>query len=304
MAQAARMLDDPRANAMVATFHAQLFQYGHYDDLYKDAAKFPSFPTDIGPDLKQEAELFIDDVVFAGGGLYELLTSPFTYVNADLAAIYGVEGSFDDNFVRVDLDPNERSGLLTRIGFLASNATPREQNTIHRGVFINHRILCTELPSPPDNVAGLPPADGFDTNRERVEAHTGPGTCGESCHHTLINPPGYAFENFDAVGAYQTLENGFTVNAASQLNLDGETVGFDGGVAFSQLVAGSAAANACYAKHWLQFGYGRLPQEGDALTLEELMATSQAGSVQDLILALTQTKAFRTRGVLQEEGGQ
>lgn len=301
MAQAARMLDDAQARPMVAAMHAQLFQFSHYDDLYKDEAYFPDFPVDAGPDLQIEAELFIDDVIFSGGGLYELLTSPVTYVNADLAAVYGLSGDFTDEMVRVELDPTERAGFLTRIGFLASNATPREQNTIHRGVFINHRILCTELPDPPDNVEGLPPSDGFATNRERVESHTGPGTCGEGCHQVWINPPGYALEHYDAIGGYQDTENGEPVNALATWQVDGEEITFDGAVELSQIMAESDAAHRCYAKHWLQYGYGREPQDGDTATIDELMGASKAGGVEDLILALTQTLAFRTRAVVVEE---
>jgi hypothetical protein len=301
LAQAERMLEDVQSRPMVATMHAQLFQYDHYDDLYKDPAYFPSFPVDVGDDLKREAELFIEDVMLSGGGLRELLTSPVTYVNADLAAVYGVQGSFTDEFVKVELDPAERAGFLTRIGFLASNATPREQNTIHRGVFINHRIMCTQLPDPPDNVEGLPPSDGYPTNRERVESHTGPGTCGESCHQVWINPPGYALEHYNAIGAYQDIENGETVDALSEWEIDGEAVAFDGAVELSQLMAESDAAHHCYAKHWLQYSYGRTPQEGDGETIQQLADASKAGSVKDLIVALSQTLAFRTRAVVAAE---
>ena len=163
MAQAQRMLKSSDANEMVAAFHSQLYAFDHYDDLYKDPLLYPSFPEDIGHALRQEARLFIDDIVFDGGGLGELLTSTETYVNADLAAIYGLQGNFGDTFEKVALDESERSGLLTRLGFLASNANAREQNTIHRGVFVNKRIVCAAVPDPPDNVMGLPPADNFAT---------------------------------------------------------------------------------------------------------------------------------------------
>jgi hypothetical protein len=285
---------------MVASFHAQLYQYDHYDDLYKDPAIFPSFTPELGEDMKREAEMFIDEVVFDGGGLRELLTSPFTYVNDQLAPIYGLSGTFGPDFERVELEPSERAGFLTRLGFLASNATPKEQNTIHRGVFVNLRVLCNTLPSPPDNVAGLPPSDSFPTNRERVESHTGLGTCGASCHQTLINPPGYALENYDAVGAFQTIEKGVPVNAQADYTLDGEPVSFNGAIELSQMLADSEQVHKCYAKHWLEYSYGRQVQKGDDLTVNELAAGSQSGSVRDLILALAQTTAFRTRAPLQE----
>jgi hypothetical protein len=300
MTQAARMLDDERSHAMVAAFHAQLYQYDHYEDLYKDPAYFPDFSSEIGADLQTEAELFIEDVVYSGGGLRELLTSPFTYVNSDLAAIYGLPGSFGADFERVELDPAERAGFLTRIGFLASNATPREQNTIHRGIFVNLRVLCNDIPSPPDNVPPLPPADDYATNRERVESHTGLGTCGATCHHGLINPPGYALEHYDAVGAFQGDEDGAAIDSSAEYTLDGAAVAFDGAIELSELIAESDQAHACYARYWLQYGYGRKHQDGDALTLEDLAAASKNGSAKDLILALTQTLAFRTRAVATE----
>jgi uncharacterized protein DUF1592/uncharacterized protein DUF1588/uncharacterized protein DUF1595/uncharacterized protein DUF1585/uncharacterized protein DUF1587 len=300
MTQAERLLADDRARPMVAAFHAQLYQYDHYEDLYKDPAIFPDFTAELGEDMKTEAEMFVDDVVFSGGGLEELLTAPFTYVNDGLAPLYGLPGPFGPDFVRVDLDPTQRAGFLTRIGFLASNATPKEQNTIHRGIFVNMRILCNEVPAPPDNVPPLPPAENFDTNRERVEGHTGVGTCGENCHHVLINPPGYALEHYDAVGAYQELEKGHEIDASADYHLDGEAVSFDGAIEMSEMIADTEQAHRCYAKHWLEFAYGRLVQDGDTPTLDALGEASRGGSVQSLMLALTQTVAFRTRAPAKE----
>ena len=83
LAQATRLLADDRARAMVATFHKQLFQYDHYDDLNKDPTLFPDFTPALGADMKQEASMFIDEVVFRqNGGIHEILTEPTTFVNA------------------------------------------------------------------------------------------------------------------------------------------------------------------------------------------------------------------------------
>src|SRR6185503_12067113 len=91
LAEAKRLLADDRAKAMVASFHHQLLQYDHYDDLNKDPALFPTFDPKLGADMKREAELFIDDVIFSqNGGIREILTEPTTFVDADLAAIYGL----------------------------------------------------------------------------------------------------------------------------------------------------------------------------------------------------------------------
>ncbi len=170
--EAKRLLDDDRARAMVASFHHQLFEYDHYDDLNKDPTLFPNFTPALGADMKREAEMFVDDVVFAqNGGISELLTEPTTFVNDELAAIYGLEGKFTSDFVKVDLDPKERSGFLTRVGFLASNATKREQHSIHRGVFVNRRVICAKLPDPPNNVPPCPRGGLQDQPRARGEAH-------------------------------------------------------------------------------------------------------------------------------------
>jgi hypothetical protein len=297
--QAQRMMDDERAQPVITAFHAQLYDFDRYHDLYKDEIIFPEFVPEMGADMQREAEMFVQDVVESGGGLNELLTAPFTYVNDRLAPLYGLEGTFGSEFTRVDLDPEERAGFLTRLGFLASNATPKEQNTIHRGIFVNRRILCNEIPDPPDNVPGLPPASDFDTNRERVEAHTGKGTCGQNCHYTLINPPGYALEHYNAVGSFQETEHDNAINALAEYRIDDEPVSFDGAIELSNIIAGSEQAHRCYAQFWLEFAYGRAPQEADDKSLEELTRTSRTG-VKALLLALTQTAAFRTRAPAKE----
>ena len=298
--EAKRLLAGERAHSMVEWFHHQLYQYDHYDDLNKDATKFPDFTPALGADMKREAQLFIDDIVFGGdGGIREILTQPTTFVNDKLAPIYGLEGSFTSEMVKVDLDPKERSGFLTRVGFLASNATKREQHSIHRGVFINRRVICAKLPDPPNNVPPLPAASASTTNRERVEKHTGKGTCGASCHGTMINPIGFAFEHYDALGQFQTTENGHPINAADSYALGDETIAYDDAVELDGLLSESDAVHACYAKNWLEYGYGRGAQAADQETIASLGEASRKGT-QALILALTQTKAFRTRAARKE----
>ncbi|MFT3775318.1 MAG: DUF1592 domain-containing protein [Minicystis sp.] len=298
--EAQRLLADDRAHAMVAWFHKQLYQYDHYDDLNKDTTKFPNFDPALGADMKREAQMFIDDVVFGGGGgIREILTQPTTFVNDKLAAIYGLEGNFTSEMVKVDLDPKERAGFLTHIGFLASNATKLEQHSIHRGVFVNRRVICAQLPDPPNNVPPLPPASQFDTNRERVESHTGKGTCGATCHGTIINPVGFAFEHYDAIGQFQTLENGHPINSADSYQLGDKTISYEDAIEFDAIIGESSQIHECYAKSWLEYGYGRAAQAADKETIVSLGQASRKGT-QALILALTQTKAFRTRAPQKE----
>jgi hypothetical protein len=298
--EAKRLLDDERARTMVASFHHQLFEYDHYDDLNKDPALFLNFTPALGADMKREAEMFVEEVVFTqDGGIRELLTEPTTFVNDELAAIYGLQGDFGPDFVKVDLDPTKRSGFLTHVGFLASNATKREQHSIHRGVFVNRRVICAQLPDPPNNIPPLPPAADYKTNRERVEKHTGVGTCGASCHGGIINPVGFAFEHYDALGQYRDAEDGNPISSSDIYSLDGKEVSFEDAVSFDELLGESDQVHACYAKHWLQYAYGRSVQKADSAAIADLSKESRKGA-RALILALTQTHAFRTRTPQQE----
>ncbi|WP_437594428.1 DUF1592 domain-containing protein [Sorangium sp. So ce1000] len=295
-AYAEGMLDDPRAREVIGAFHRQLYDYEQYHDLNKDQALYPEFVPEMGDDMQREAELFVDHVVFdEEGGLTDLLTARTAFVNDHLAAVYGVEGEFSSEFKQVELDAGERSGLLTRLGFLAAKATARQPDSIHRGVFVNLRILCAALPPPPDDATALPPGE-LATNRERVEAHTGKGTCGASCHGVLINPAGFAFEHYDAIGKYRTTDNGVPVDSADVYTLGGQPRSYADAVEFSQLLAESREAHACYAEHWIEFAHGRGVRAEDRALVEELGEASRGGaSTKELILRIVSSTPFLAR---------
>ncbi|UQA58179.1 DUF1592 domain-containing protein [Polyangium aurulentum] len=296
-AHAERMLKDPRALDMIRSFHRQLFQWDHYYDLYKDDATFPEFGPELRQDMVREAELFVQSEIFErGGGLKELLTSRVAFVNQRLADVYGVEGTFTpDEFTEVTLPEGERAGVLTRLGFLAANGTAFASDPIHRGVFVNLRVLCAKLPPPPNNVTPLPPADSK-TTRERVTSHTGPGTCGASCHGTLINPIGFAFEHYNAIGRFRTEDNGFPVNSADQYPLGGQLVSYGDAIEFSQVLADSQEAHRCWAQNWLQFAYGRNVVVEDTPLLDSLAESSRGGMpLEDLLIEIVTSDAFLTR---------
>ncbi|WP_438002954.1 DUF1592 domain-containing protein [Sorangium sp. So ce321] len=295
-AHAERMLEDPRAREVVGAFHRQLYDHEQYHDLNKDQALYPEFVPEMGDDMQREAELFVEHIVFdKEGGLTDLLTSRTAFVNDHLAAVYGVDGEFSDGWKQVELDEAERSGLLTRLGFLAAKATARQPDSIHRGVFVNLRILCAALPSPPDNATGLPPGEKA-TNRERVEAHTGKGTCGEACHGTMINPAGFAFEHYDAIGKYRTTDNGVPVNAADTYYLGGEPRSYADAIEFSRILAESNEAHACYARRWVEFAQGREVGAKDRELIDELGEASYGGaSTEELILQIVSSASFLAR---------
>jgi hypothetical protein len=221
-------------------------------------------------------------------------------VNAGLAAIYGIEGAFDQSFSRASFDPTshpQRGGLLTQLGFLASHGGLT--GSIHRGVFINHRVLCTSLPPPPDVLPPIPVDNGMTmTSRQRIEMHTGPGTCGSTCHGTFINPIGFAFESFDGLGQYRTEEFGLPIDASGRFEFVGGATGFDGAGELNDALAAQVQTHDCYAKHWVEYALGRDTAGSDLDLIQSLGDASLDGlSIKDLIIELVQSEEFRVRNV-------
>ena len=237
--------------------------------------------------------------------MYELLTSTKSYVNADLAKIYGLQGSFGTDYQEVDLDPTQRAGILTRAGFLAKNATLTESDPIHRGVSINLDIICRTITAPP-NIPENPVKTG-NTTREKVDSITGAGTCGEGCHHTIINPLGYAFESFDALGQYRTTDNGYPVNTADTYAfIDGRTIQFANAVELSKQLAEAPEVHACCTQQLLEFILGRDLQQVDKVVVRDLAQQSLTDhlSIKDLVVNVVTSNTFRVRAIQIENRSQ
>lgn len=297
--EAARMLEDPRAADMVVRFHQQLLDADKIATISPSDNFFPDAPDDLSNLAAIEHERFVRDVVFGnGGGLVELLTSSQTFVDEQLAAIYGVAGVLGDEFVEVSLDPTQRKGIFTQVGFLASNATSVDPDPIHRGVFIAKRMLCLTIAAPPDGVPPLPPLEPDQTNRERVAAHTSAPQCAQ-CHATLINPHGFPFESYDAIGGWRTIDNNQPVDTTSNVFIDNQLVPITGAIEFVELMAQSSNVHTCYAKHWIEYTVGRNSTADDSLAIARLGTSSHQDqmSIQDLLIALTTSPFFLNRAV-------
>jgi hypothetical protein len=300
LAETRRLLDSPAAERTVSDFHDQLLRMREWEAVKKDTKLTPLFPAGIGADLKQEALAFIKDVVGnQKRGLVELLTAPYTFANARVAKLYGLPAPpAGAGFARIDLDRGQRAGLLTQIGFLASNAEGDTPNIIIRGVRLASDVLCVSLPAPPDAIPMLPAIAPNSTNRQRVEQLTRAAPC-SGCHATAINPLGYAFETLDGLGRFRTQENGRPIDASGTYALDGADVPFDGAVSLIEAMARSQQAHDCYARRWAEYLYGR---DLDAGNDADRNLISQAGTrsradlpVKELILQLIATDAFTSR---------
>jgi hypothetical protein len=296
--QAKRLLAGGRGTDGLSNFNFQVYRLGTYDGIERNATMFPEFQVDTPASMRREVLQFIDWIFDSGKGVKDFYTAPVGFVNAKLAPLYGVSGNFTgDELVKVDLDPTLRSGILTQPGFLTSYSKGADPDIIHRGVFIATRLLCKDLPPPDPRATSLIDLQPNMTNRERVEMTTGKGTCGEGCHMTLLNPLGYAFENYDAIGRYRTMEQGKTIDAASSYRLDGELKSFSNGVELSRALAEAKETHHCYVENMMTYLNGRAVQpEEDAMT-DYYARLSRAGqlSLHDLELAIVTSEAFLNR---------
>lgn len=300
--QVNRLFDGATGVNGLSNFNAQVYRLGAYDGITRNAADFPDFKPNAPASMKSEVLQFLSGIFRGNGGIKEFYTMPVGYVSSLLAPIYGLTGNYSSDplmLTKVDLDPKQRSGLLTQAGFLSSYLSiGNEPDIIHRGVFIAERLLCKELPPPDPKALGtMIPNTPNMTNRERVEATTGKGTCGEACHGTLFNALGYAFENYDGIGKYRTMDQGKTVNAADSYRLDGQLKSFSNGIELSRLLADAKETHDCYIRNMMGYLHGRvLDPDQENATVDYLARRSRAGmTLHDLELAIVTSDAFLNR---------
>jgi Protein of unknown function (DUF1592)/Protein of unknown function (DUF1588)/Protein of unknown function (DUF1595)/Protein of unknown function (DUF1587)/Protein of unknown function (DUF1585) len=298
--QAARLLSDPRAARALFNFHEQwlLQAGGQMTDLSKLTKSSAAFTPALAQSLAGEFTNFLTSVYGpAGDGtLNTLLTAPYTYANTDIAALYGNTTVTGSEFTRIQLDPGERSGILTQAAFLAANADADADNPIKRGLVVYTRLLCGEA-VPPANTPALPSPVDTETTRQRFERAT-QGVCASACHGR-IDPPGFAFENYDAIGAYRSTESGQPVDASGTFTTPaGSSITFQNAVDLSSNLAQSSEVQACVNRQWLRYTLGRMESDAEQGSLERAQqrAAQTAGfSLREMLLGIVGSVSFRYR---------
>lgn len=204
--QVRRMLADPRAKSLVDGFAFQWLNLAKLDEIVPARRQFPQASgfLDPRPMFREELELFIDSVLRSDQPVTELLTANYTFLNEPLAMLYGIENVKGGHFRRVALDDSKRYGLLGKGAILMLTANPDRTAPVLRGAWILDRILGTPPAAPPPNVNNLPdngPGKKARTMRERTAQHS----VNPNCHacHGVMDPLGFALENFDTVGQYR-----------------------------------------------------------------------------------------------------
>jgi hypothetical protein len=224
-----RMLADRRATALVADFAAQWLNLRRLGDVVVDPDRYPTYDDSLLQAFQRETELFVSSTIEEDRRITELLSADYTFVNERLARHYGIPGVYGSRFRRVTL-PNrgQRGGLLAHGALLATTSYPDRTSPVLRGKFILNNILGLPTPPPPPgvdtNLAEAKPGAAIPSIRERLAQHRTTPSCA-SCH-AVIDPLGFALENFDAIGGWRSAdESGHAVDtrgtAANGAPLDG-----------------------------------------------------------------------------------
>jgi hypothetical protein len=306
-AKARAMLADPKARIAITEFYNQWIGTSRLGITSKDTATFPAYTADVRDAMAKEVPAFVQWVLWTGDHkLSTLLTSQNAFVTAPLAQIYGVTAPAGTTPQMVTLPAaQQRAGLLTQAAFLAVQAHPDQTSPVLRGKFVRSHLLCTPPPSAPPDVDITPPAvTEAATARERFSAHESAGTSCAGCH-TLMDPIGFAFENFDAIGKYRTTEGGKTIDVSGEIvgTIDPALAGaFKGVREMATKLAASQDVRNCVATQWFGYAAGRNVGEGDTCSLRSMQQTfaSSDADLVELVVATTQADAFWFRSPIKQ----
>ena len=303
---ARRMLDQPRAHEALDEFTSEWLRFDRLLTASKDRRKFPLYTRETALAMTDEARAFISDLVWNGRDFMTAFTADYGYVGPELAGIYGVSAPAKQMERTPFPKGTERSGLLGQGLFLALTAKPDDTSPTARGLYVRDQFLCQHVPDPPPGVnRNLPTqtADTAQTNRDRMIAHATNPTCA-GCHK-LVDPIGFGFEKFDAVGArrdklvleFQAPGTRAKNRAAKTVSLALDTDGNIAGIPDSQfsspadigaILAKSPQCQECMVKQYFRYSAGRLEGPADRPLIRQALERFQASQFQfkELILAI------------------
>jgi len=294
--QVRRMLSDPRAAALTRNFASQWLQLRNLDSVSPDARLFPDFDDNLRQAMRQETELLFEEIRTKDRSVLELLRTDHTWLNERLAKHYGIPHVYGPQFRRVALNRTDhRGGLLRHASVLTVTSYANRTSPVLRGKWVLENLLGTPPAPPPPNVPALDGGTVLESLavRQRLAAHRDKPACA-GCH-AVIDPPGFALENFDAVGRWRVREEGTPVDAEGGLP-DGQSfVGVDG------LEAGLLHRPDLFAtaltEKLLTFALGRGVEPFDAPTVREIVRAARASGYpfSTLVAELVRSPAFTQR---------
>ncbi|HTU92781.1 MAG TPA: DUF1592 domain-containing protein [Gemmataceae bacterium] len=268
--QVRRMLKDARSRALVDNFAGQWLQLRNLKDFKPDPDLFPNFDDKLRSAMLKETELFFDNVVREDRSILDFIDADYTFVNERLAKHYGLSGVKGVAFRRVSLTATPRGGILTQAAVLAVTSNPTRTSPVKRGKWILENILGMPPPPPPPGVEELKDdkqAVESGSLRQRMEMHRANPNCA-TCHQRM-DPLGFGFENFDAIGAWRSRDGKHAIDATGTLP-NGQS--FKGPAELRAILKTRHEAFArCLAEKLLTYALGRGVERYDRCTLDDIV---------------------------------
>lgn len=292
------LLKGDHGTAPVERFLGTLTLVDGISKLPKSAELYPEWNSDLQSALISQAHQWFEQFLASDEStLSRLLTSNTVLADARLASYYDSNGGAEFTA----LEDSRAAGLLTLPALLALNSKQDESSPIYRGKFVREMLLCQPPPAPPPDIPAAPEVDATASTRERLNQHVADKNC-NNCHQ-LLDPIGFAFEHYDAIGRYRDTDSGRPIDATGELIAAGDISGpINGVVELGARLAVSPEVTECLAKQWFRHVFGRFETQADACTIQTVTeAFRAAGSDLDsLPRSIVTTDTFRFRRITSE----
>ena len=290
-----RLLKDPRAHALAENFGGQWLQFRALESVTRDRQRFPDFEDYLRLSMRRETELFIEHVIREDRSILDFVTGRYSFLNERLAKHYGIPNVTGPEFRRVDLSGTPRGGVVTQGSVLTVSSYATRTSPVLRGKWILENLLNAPPPDPPADVPNLDETNiGTSASvRMQLEEHRKNPVCA-SCHRRM-DPLGFGLENFDAVGAWRTMDGKLPIDSTGLLP-DGRT--FNGPEELRSILAGDrdAFARALTSK-LLTYALGRGLERYDTKTVKTIAARLPASDYRfsALVLEIAKSLPFQSR---------
>jgi mono/diheme cytochrome c family protein len=295
--QVQRMLDDPRSGALTSNFAGQWLNIRNLATVRPDPVVFADFDESLRASMRKETELFFDSVVRENRSALELLTANYTFLNERLAKHYGIPNIYGSQFRRVMLDDPNRGGLLGQASLLTVTSPPNRTSVVERGKWVLDNLLGTPPPPKPADVPDLEEttkkSHGLSL-RAALELHRDSPGCA-SCHK-LMDPIGFALENYNGIGEWRTQDGGAAIDASGQLP-DGTKFTGPAGLKKAMTTSRREEFVSTVASKLLTYALGRGLEYYDQPAVRAILRDCDANNyrVGDLITAIVMSTPFQMR---------
>lgn len=295
--QVRRMLADDRSRALVNNFAEQWLYLRNLDSTNPDMRAFPDFDDNLRQAFRQETELFFESIMREDRNVLDLLRANYTFLNERLAKHYGIPNVYGSRFRRVTFDENsERGGLLRQGSVLTVTSYVTRTSPVIRGKWILANILGTPPPPPPPFVPALKESSGEGrvlSMRERMAEHRANPAC-SGCHK-LMDPIGFSFENYDAVGRWRLAEDGKPIDAAGSLPDGSQFTGVAG--LQKALLSRPELFVATVSEKLLTYALGRGVEYYDAPAVRKIQADARTNDFRfsSIVLGVVNSTPFQMR---------